>query len=353
MFNPTKRSLSLLESYKPPLNGRRSFDGVCLDFNERTKELSSKVARALQQLDAKDAIMYPEYDGMLEEKIASYLDVEQDQIVVTNGSDTAIDLIFRNFVETNDPVVLPTPSFAMFEQSAKAAGANINYAVYEQPDSTLFSRQYADQIDADTKLVVICNPNNPTGGLISVSEIESLADAYPDTAILVDEAYAEFSGVSVVSLVKTCPNIIVTRTFSKAFGLAALRVGYVVANPAVAEKIRILAGPYGVNMLAYETAQVALDDWEATKKYIGEVMKLAKPMTEQFLKQNDIKFYDSSANFVLLKPANSDKTYQKLKRAGFLVRPQSKPGIEGCIRLTIGTKQQMESFITVYRKELL
>lgn len=352
MKNIALQRIQDMEAYNPPLSGRRKYDGILLDFNERTLSPSPKVQKVIQDLLKSNKLqVYPEY-GELESKLAQYVGVDTNQILVTNGSDQGIDLIFRTFTEAGDTVIIPTPSFAMFYQSAQIVGNKILRPLYKKGDLSFPLEELLGVINKSVKLIVVCNPNNPTGTPVLITDIEKIAKRAPTAIIFVDEAYFEFSGITAVPLIKKYPNIIVTRTFSKAFGLPSLRVGYIVASKVYVQELLKVRGPYDVNMVAYTAALAAMDDLKGIKKYVSEVMTQAKPMVEEFFTEKKITFYPSSANFILFKSDN-DQLEQLLKENGILVRPQNKTNIENTLRLSIGTVAQMKQFIKVYQSMVL
>lgn len=351
MNNLALKRIQEMNSYNPPLEGRRGFNGLLLDFNERTLPPSSRVQKAIQNLLKTNKLqVYPEYGG-LEKELAKYVGVDTNQIMVTNGSDQAIDVIFRAFTEDGDTVIIPTPSFAMFYQSAQIVGNKILRPLYSKKNLSFPLEELLEMISESVKLIVVCNPNNPTGTLVSIDDIKKIAQKASNAIILVDEAYFEFSEVTAVPLIKKYPNIIVTRTLSKAFGLSSLRIGYIVASKTYINELLKIRGPYDVNMIAYTAALAVLDDLQGIKKYVDEVMTKAKTMVEEFFNENGIIYYPSSANFVLFKPNNSQE--ELLKENGILVRPQNKTNIENTLRLSIGTVNQMKQFIKVYQEVIL
>lgn len=348
--------ISVMKPYLPPIEGRRKYKGVLCDFNERTIPASSKVLAAIRAFVSQNQTqLYPEYGDKLLRKIAAYAKVEPQQVMVTNGSDQGIDLIFRTFTSRNDTVVIPAPSFAMFYQCAGMVGNKVVEPAYKLPDLEYPTDEVAKAVENGTKLVVICNPNNPTGTLLSLVEIEQiLIKALEKSCIVyIDEAYGEFSGVTAAPLIKKYPNLIITRTFSKAFGLASLRIGYVISDESNIAELRKVLGPYDVNMAGFAAACAALDDLKETRKYANEVMEKSKPMVESFFEKQKIPFYPSGSNFVLFKPQNANLVYEKLREKSTLVRPRSGPNINGTLRVTIGTVPQMKKFISVYEKYIL
>lgn len=352
MKNIALQRIQEMKLYNPPLVGRREFSGILLDFNERTLPPSSKVQKAVEEfLKTNKMQLYPEY-GDLERKLAQYVSVKTDQIMVTNGSDQGIDLIFRTFTEAGNTIIIPTPSFAMFYQSAQIVGNKILRPLYTKESLSFPIEKLIGMINESVKLIVICNPNNPTGTLVSIDDIQKIAQEAPNAIILVDEAYFEFSNVTVVPLIKKYPNIIVVRTLSKAFGLPSLRAGYIVASNVYINELLKVRGPYDVNMMAYTTSLAALDDLKDVQKYVNEVMNQAKPMVEEFFTKNGITFYQSAGNFLLYRPIQKEEE-KILKEKGILVRPQDKANIENTVRLSIGTVNQMKRFIKVYQNAIL
>ena len=353
MKNLALQRIQKIKLYKPPLDGRLAYDGMLFDFNERTKPPQNKVSRALEKFVRDQKLqVYPEYFD-LEKKIADYAGVKADQIMITNGSDQGIDIIFRTFTEKGDKVIIPSPSFTMFFQYAQIVGNEIVSPLYKKDDLAFPLEEVLAVIDKRTKLIVICNPNNPTSTAVSVSDIEKIAKKAKEAIVYVDEAYFEFSKITAVLLINKYPNIIVTRTFSKAFGLASLRIGYVVAKAEYISEMLKVRGPYDVNMAAYYAAYAALEDKKGMESYVKDVMESAKPLVEKFFAQNRIPYFISRSNFVLFRPKNPEKTMLLLEKNGALVRPQNKENIENTLRVSIGTTKQMKRFIEIYKKNVL
>lgn len=337
-MNLARKLVKNIKPYSPPLKGRTEFDGLLLDFNERSTVPKLVLERSVNR--------YPEYDA-LQLAIADYCGVNRDQVLLTNGSDQAIDTVFRTFIDPGDGVIMPSPTFGMIEQAAKLAGASIAAPLYLQPDLAF---PFDEVLDKSAKLIVMCNPNSPTGTLVKAADIEKIAALAPKAIIMVDEAYFEFSGISAVPLIQKYPNVVVTRTFSKAFGLAGLRLGYAIASTEHIAEMRKACGPYAVSSVAQAAGLATLKDRQTMTAYVREVMDQAKPFVEQFFTANHIRFYDSSANFILFQPDNWEVILNSLDDNGVLVRAQDRPGTPGCLRLTIGTLQEMERFVAAYQK---
>lgn len=343
MKNYANPHIQSMEIYQAPSDKRLAFSGLLLDFNEKTLPPSTAVKAALQEVIDKNIIqIYPEECQELREKIAEYAGVESNQILLTNGSDQAIDVIFRTFTAAQGEVIIPAPNYSMFTQFAEL----MNVKILQPNVETLQT-----MVTPNTQLIVICNPNNPTGMAVEVSVIEQLAKTNPQTMIFVDEAYVEFSKITAVELLKQYSNVIISRTFSKAFGLAGLRIGYIIASAEHIAELEKVRNPYDINIFAYYGARAALDNIQELNEYVDEVMNKAKPLIEKFFTDNAIEYYPSVANFILFKPTAINKdVFAKLRATGILTRPRSGAGIDNTIRLTIGTLDQMKQFIEEYKK---
>ena len=348
-----RENITKMSPYKPPLEGRASRGYLLLDFNEMTIEPSPKVKQALKEfVDSGRLQVYPEY-GDLDSRVAQYAQVKPSQVMVTNGSDQGIDVIFRAFVEKGDKVIIPTPSFAMFYQSAAIQGAEILEPSYKE-DLSFPIKEVLDLIDSETRLIVLCNPNNPTGTVISMENVSKILKKAQDnnTAVLHDEAYFEFSGITARDLIQDFDNLFITRTLAKQFGIAAVRPGYVISQEQNIKELLKIRGPYDVNMFAKVAIDAALDDVDYAMSYIKEIMEESKPKIEEFFKENNVKYWPGAANFLLVKPADSQKAIEVLESEGILVRPRKGPNIEGTVRVSIGTLKDTERFITAFSKVL-
>ncbi|MBP6880855.1 histidinol-phosphate aminotransferase family protein [Candidatus Saccharibacteria bacterium] len=350
---PNQRALNT-PAYHPPVAGRRAGSGETrsdwlLDFNEWP------VPEDLSVTDTQPNA-YPEYGTTLLDGIATNIGVTPEQIVLANGSDRALDLVFRVFTTPEKPgeVILPTPSYAMYDVYTAQAGVKEVRVSFMQPGQEYSEEAIQDAVTKDTEMIVLCNPNSPTGSLLSKESIARIAGENPTVTILIDEAYSEFSGVSSVDQIAEFPNIIVTRTFSKAWGLASIRLGYTVSSQEAADVLRRNASPYDIPQLSYQIAAARIGQGGLVKARAEEVMNRSKPMVEDFFRENGVPFIEgSAANFVLIQPPKFKKVYEKLAQAGFRVRIQDKPGIEGSLRVTIGPVSLMEKFMETYRQVVL
>lgn len=332
-----------MRTYNPPIEQRTKFKGLRLDFNERLAPLPAKVIEAIQGFYPQRFMVYPSY-GDLVEKIAKYAQVDADSLMITNGSDQGMELIFRTFVSAGDKVIIPSPSFAMFYQVARVQGAEIIKPKYKSDGSFPF-KKVMELLKQKLKMVIICNPNNPTGTLLPLEKIKAILKASGDTLVYVDEAYFEFSEITAVKLIEKYPNLFVTRTFSKAFGLAALRIGYLISCKENINEMLKVRGPYDINQIAKVAAGASLKTLPELKQYCDEVMKEAKPFTEEFLREKEVKFFPSGANFIYFKEPLTGFS-DKLKENGILIRPQA----DGYARITIGTLSQMQRFAKIFNQ---
>ncbi|GAA6150750.1 pyridoxal phosphate-dependent aminotransferase [Pseudoteredinibacter isoporae] len=341
-----KDHIEAMAAYAPPLEGRNPDDFTLLDFNERTIPVSQAIKQALvDYVQGNRLQQYPHY-GDICDRLGRYCGVQAGQVMVTNGSDQGIDLMIRACCREGDEIIIPAPSFAMYEQVAKVENLKIVQPLYTLEGGYPLAEVRA-AITSKTRMIVISNPNNPCGTLLSSDDIIDLASSVPDVAILIDECYYEYSQCTVASALDRCPNIVITRTFSKTWGIPSLRFGYVLAAQENIQALLNVRGPYDINQLAVVAATAALEHPEYTERYVAEVMEAAKPRLEAFLKARDVVFWPSAANYLWVFPDHPEAVNECLQRAAILVRP--KPDTEGRLglRITIGTLEQTEQLIAI------
>ncbi|MEO0414919.1 MAG: histidinol-phosphate transaminase [Verrucomicrobiota bacterium] len=335
-------------AYKPPLEGRDPEEFLLLDFNERTLPVSPAIEEALVDYIRSGRLqMYPSY-GDVVEKIASYSGVSPDQLMITNGSDQGIDLIFRAAAISGHEAIIPGPSFAMYTQCAAIENLKVISPQYDREEG-FPTDAVLGAINEQTRIICIANPNNPCGTPVSKAKIERILQAAPNAAVMVDECYFEYMRETVVDLIGQYPNLLVTRTFSKTWGIPSLRMGYLMASAENIESLLKVRGPYDINQLAIVACQAALDSPEDMEVYTREVMEVSKPMLERFLASEGITFWPSSANYIWAFPEHPEKVEAALQKAGVLVRPKSDANGALGLRITIGTKSQTERVIEVLR----
>ena len=343
-----------MQPYNPPLEGRTKEGYLRLDFNERTIPPHPLVKEAVGQYMGRGEFqVYPEY-GDLDEVVANYVGVKPAEVIPTNGSDQAIDIIYRGIVEKEDDVIIPTPTFAMLEQSAHVQGTNIIQPRYKGENLDFPFDEVMSAIKPGVRLVIICNPNNPTGTTLSKDKSEAIIKKAKeaDAAVLVDEAYHEFAPeLTVADLIGKYDNLFVTRSFSKVMGISGLRAGCVVSQEENIKELRKIRGPYDINMAA-SAAMKALRNLEVVddiNKYVSEVMDVSKPAIEEFYTKNGIRFFPSGANFHLVEDKDGGIT-AFLKSKGILVRPRSDP--RGTVRISIGTREDTRKYLEAFTEYL-
>jgi len=275
-------------------------------------------------------------------------------VMVTNGGDHGIDIVCRAHLDGGDKVIIPFPEFAMHYQSAGVQGAEILEPRYKEEGKLPLEEILELMGDGKVKLIIFSNPNNPTGIFTEIEDVEKILKKAKekDIAVLHDEAYFEFSGITAKDLIEKYDNLYIMRTFAKAFGLVAARAGYILSQENNIQELKKIRGPYDVNMFAKTAIISALEDIDYAKKYIKETMKESKPKLEKFLKEKGIPFLPSAANFLLLKLENPEKIIEGLKEKGILVRPKKWPNGSLTVRVSIGRLKDTERFIKVFDKLL-
>lgn len=329
--------------YSPPTGGRAG--KLRLDFNENTVGCSPRVVAYLkEQLNANLFSVYPEY-GEAREALARFFEVSEPQIVLTNGTDEAIQVLVNTYVDDGDEVLVLDPSYAMYRFYAEVAGAAVRSLPY-RPDTLAFPfEELLDAIGPGTKAVLIANPNNPTGTGVGAAQVQRILEHAPGAAVLIDEAYFEFSKVTALPWIARYPNLFVSRTFSKVYGMAAMRIGVLLTQAANAAYLRKAQSPYSVNLLGALAVRAAIADTAYVEDYVQEVLA-ARQMAYEGLQRLGIRTYPSEANFILFQAGpRAIAIRDALRDRGVLVRDRSYE-IAGCVRVTIGTRAQIERFLT-------
>lgn len=337
-----------MKEYHPPLGSR---DALRLDFNENTLACSPKVRDVLSRISAGDLTRYPEREP-IEAKVAAHLHLAPSQLALTNGVDEAIHVLFETFLDAGDELLLPVPSYTMYEVYASATDARI---VAVQADDNLhfpFERILA-AITSRTKVIAIANPNSPSGSVAAREHLIEIARRAQHAILLVDEAYFHFHGETVIDLIDTLPNLVVARTFSKAYGLAGLRLGLLAGSEETMRWVRRVLSPYSVNSLALACLPAALEDVEYLDWYVKEVLA-ARAQFERALDAAGLRRWPSRANFVLTEIGPKHAEFvRRMRDKGVLVRDRSTdPGCDGRVRITIGAQEQMGQAITALHQAI-
>lgn len=328
--------------YNPPTSGRRS--KLRLDFNENTVGASPHVLDFIKRyVTAADLSMYPEYDHALED-LSRHFSVGVDELTLTNGTDEAIQLLINTYVDAGSEVLVPRPSYSMYRFYSQLAGANIREIDYRPHTLAFPFEELLEQITGATRAVLIGNPNNPTGTGVDVNAIEQILAAASHAPVFIDEAYYEFNGVTVLPLIPEYPNLFVSRTFSKIYGMAAMRCGCLFSQQVNMAHIRKAQSPYSVNSLAAMAARIAVQDAKFIEDYVLEVLT-ARELLYVGLERLNIHYIESQANFVLFEAGDRATLIRdELRNRGVLVRDRSYD-IPGCVRVTVGTRDQVQQFL--------
>jgi histidinol-phosphate aminotransferase len=323
--------------YSPPTAARAG--KLRLDFNENTVGCSPQVIEFLKQrLDAGGLAVYPEY-GEAKSAVADFFHVAPDRFVFTNGTDEAIQIFINTYVDDGQEVLLLRPAYAMYRFYAQVAGATVREIDYDGDAMDFPLARVLDAVTPATRAVLIANPNNPTGTGLSLPAIERILKRARKAVVFIDEAYFEFSGVTALGQIDRSPNLFVSRTFSKAYGMAAMRLGCLFSDPANIAYLHKAQSPYSVNSLAVLAAQAAIRDTAYIENYVAEVLA-ARELLCVGLEKLKIAYVPSSANFVLIRAGQrAIEIRDYLHTRGILVRDRSYEA-PGCVRITVGTREQ-------------
>ena len=343
-----RRAVLQMPEYHPPLAGR---DALRLDFNENTFAPSPKVIEKLREVTAEDLTKYPEREPG-ERIAAKHFGLKPEEVLLTNGVDEAIHLVCCAFLEEGDEAVICTPGFFMYDVSITMMTPNLRKV---QADETLQFpfEKFVAAITERTKLIIVSSPNNPTGAVVSREHLLAIAKAAPHAVLMVDEAYYHFHGETTMDDLSAVPNLLVARTFSKAFGLANLRIGMLAGNAALRKYVRKVSSPYNVNGVALDCLTVALADEDYLAWYVEQV-RVGRDRMMRGLDELGVPYFPSHANFVLMKIGPKHKELVAAMRAhGVLLRDRSAdPGCNGFVRITIGIEEHVRLGLAALRSSL-
>lgn len=328
-----------------------------LDWNESTIPPSPKVKEYLQRLlEEPDFFnLYPTtYNRNLITLLSEYVNIPGENIQYFGSSDALHEYICKVYISVGDPVMILGPSYDNFRLTCQANGAEVFFSNYTD-DFEFNSYQFEEDIYAKEPAVVyICNPNNPTGNLHPISYIEHLLNEFPDTLFLIDEAYYEFSGVSAKDLVLRYENILISRTMSKAFGIANFRVGYLIASKDNIQFINKIRNPKNLSTIAQTAAMAVLSDLDYMWNYVSEVRETRDYFIDSINKLTDrMKPYSSNGNFVLIKMKSREEKMEVINyliENNIFVRDTTQnASVYNCFRITIGNREQMERVLSILK----
>ena len=358
-----------LQAYSAPLEGRRGL--LRLDFNENTVGPSPKVVAAIRAIPPEEYAVYPEYDGLREALVAALAGsspaagLSPAQVGLFNGVDAALHAVFQAFGGPGDRLLTTSPTFGYYTPCARMQGMAIEAIPYRLPGFAfpLEEIQAALAAPEPPRLLLLCNPNNPTGTRLPAAAVLELAAAAPRTLVVVDELYEAFTGDSVLPPLLAAaavgggdpfaafPNLLVLRSLSKTAGIAGLRIGFAIGPAAVVDRVGRVTGPYDVNSFAVTAAHAALADQAYVDAYVAEVLRARDWLLER-LRQAGVRHHADGGNYLLLWPAGDAGAVEAaLRQAGILVRSMAgKPLIDGSLRVSLGTGEQMQRFWDAYRR---
>jgi len=344
-FDLNKLVRDNIKKLKPYSSARSEFSGVAqvfLDANENA--FGSPLTKWYNR--------YPDpLQWELKKKISTIKNIAPENILLGNGSDECIDLLIRAFCDPNkDNIVICPPTYGMYE-----VYAHINDVAIKEvpllPNFQLNLEGLENAIDENTKLVFFCSPNNPTGNSMDKEDIEMVLNNF-DGIIVIDEAYINYSRFrSFVAELKDYPNLVVMQTFSKAWGLAALRLGMNFASKEIIDILNKIKPPYNINQATQELAFKALDHLEDVNTMIKETVKEREALVKNLVQLPFVqKVYPSDANFILASMTNATSIYNYLKEKGIIVRNRSNVILcEDCLRITVGTPRENEQLISALK----
>ena len=350
-----------LQAYSAPLEGRRGL--LRLDFNENTVGPSPKVVEAIRAIPADHYAIYPEYDGLREAVATNLADrsggraglahpLTPDHVGLFNGVDAALHAVFHAYGASGDRLLTTSPTFGYYTPCAQMQGMAIEAIPYQGADFAFpLDQLRAALLGRAPRLLLICNPNNPTGTRLAPELVLELAAAAPQTLVVVDELYEAFTGDSVMPLVDFVyqPNVLVLRSLAKTAGLAGLRMGFAIGDPGVVDRISRVSGPYDINSFAVTAALAALADQPYVDAYVQQVRQARDWLVQQF-QAAGIRHHGAGGNYLLVWPQQGPAVVEaRLREAGILVRSMDgKPLIAGSLRVSIGTLEQMQRFWAAY-----
>ena len=331
---------------------------IKLSANESALGPSPKAIKEYKKV-SKNFKRYPDTNGTsLREVIANKFNIDKNRIILGSGSDQIFEFVCNAFIKKNDEVIVPKYSFIIYRIYSKINGAKVIFA--KEKNFTISVKDILSKVTRKTKLVFLANPNNPTGTYISKKELMYLRKKLRSNILLVvDDAYFEYLNqkdyLSGLKLFSRHKNVLVTRTFSKVYGLAGLRIGWGYASKEIINTLNLIKPPFNINRPALFAASAAVKDINWLKKEVNHIRKWNKILFKRF-KEMKIATNESKTNFLLLNfdrvNISSQKVFQKLSKAGILVRTMQIYGIENSLRITIGKSKENKKLISILRKIL-
>ncbi len=355
LFPNPREEIIKMSSYSAPLENRRNL--LRLDFNENTLGPSPKVFEALKAIKLDEISIYPEYNLLKKFLCNQYLDsrkFQNDEIGIFNGADAAINAIFNTFGEKDQIFLTTDPTFGYYTPCSEMRGMRKITCSYLGENFLFPIKEFREKIiKYNPKLIFICNPNNPTGTVLSAQEIINLSNINKNSLVIVDELYEKFNGDSLLELInfEKNSNIVIIQSLSKTAGLAGLRIGFTFGHKSLIKYINKVTGPYDVNSFAVTATLAALNDKSYVDNYVLEVKKAREWIQKKF-KNTIIRTHFSGGNYFLIWPRKNPKTLiQQMREKGILIRSmENKKNIGESIRVSIGNQEQMSFFWDNYKE---
>jgi histidinol-phosphate aminotransferase len=305
--------------------------------------------------DTLEVNQYPDttYLG-IREGLAAYSGLGVDRFVVTNGADEGLDIIGKTLLDNGDEVVAPVPTYSMFRVVSELMGARMRYVERNADDFSIGADQILGAVTPKTKLIFLCNPNSPTGNPTPLSEVEKVAKE-ARAAVAVDEAYYEFWGKTAAGLTESYDNLVVCRTFSKAFSMAGVRVGYLVARRETVDQLNLVRPPNSLSVISIVLAEAALRNLGEMRENVRKIVSERARVFGALGTMGWVLPFPSETNFILFRvsggPTRAVRLHEALMKKGFVLRSYSRAsGIGDCLRLTVGTREINDRFLAALRE---
>ncbi len=339
--------------------GLKTEEIVRLDTNTSPYLPMTELRRLSRAAISLPVNQYPDTTYLdLRKGLAAYCGIDVDRFVVTNGADEGLDIIGKTLLDEGDEVVIPTPTYSMFRVVTELMGARAKYVRRSPEDFSIGADDVLGAVTkGKTKLIFLCNPNSPTGNPMPLDEVAKIA-AGTDAAVAVDEAYYEFWGESAIGLTEKYDNLVVCRTFSKAFSMAGVRVGYLVAGRETVGKLNLVRPPNSLTVVSIMLAEGALRNLGEMRSNVGKIVKERQRLAAALSEFDSVEPFPSITNFILFRvkggQAKAERLHHLLTKKGFVLRSYAKAsGIGDCLRLTVGTRETDDRFLDALRSVAL
>ena len=340
---PVRKAILDRKTYEAPAEER--WGKVRLDFNENTTGCSEAALTALRKLSGRELAMYPEYQ-VPTKILARYFAVKPTELLLTNGGDDALRVFFDTFVEPRSHILICEPTFPMYRYYAEIAGARVE-ALHYSLEMEFPLEAVLKALRNKPRVFFLANPNNPTGTLVEKGAIQAILNAAPRTAVVLDEAYADFSGITVVPWIRRHANLFVAKTFSKAAGLAGLRLGGVIAQRESLAFVRRAMPPFPVNAAALAAGVAAVQERRTIERYIRDTKRLREWFAAE-LTRREVRVFPGKGNFLLADFGEcGPRLFRELTRNEILIRERSKDLGPGFARITIGTRSELQALLRI------